>query len=38
VHRHGRRLDTEPLLEQVTGRGLDVDPFLRHVSPSASPR
>ena len=23
VHRHGRRLDTEPLLEQATGRGLD---------------
>jgi carboxypeptidase Taq len=32
VHRHGRRLDTEPLLEQVTGRGLDVGPFLRHVT------
>ena len=29
VHRHGRRLDTEPLLEQVTGRGLDASPFLR---------
>jgi carboxypeptidase Taq len=32
VHRFGRRLDTEPLLEQATGRGLDVEPFLRHVS------
>jgi carboxypeptidase Taq len=31
VHRHGRRLDTEPLLVQATGRGLDVEPFLRHV-------
>jgi carboxypeptidase Taq len=31
VHRHGRRLDTEPLLERVTGRGLDAEPFLRHV-------
>ena len=31
VHRHGRRLDTEPLLERVTGRGLDPEPFLRHV-------
>jgi carboxypeptidase Taq len=29
VHRHGRRLDTEPLLERATGRGLDVDPFVR---------
>ena len=31
VHRHGRRLDTEPLLEQATGRGLDAEPVLRHV-------
>jgi carboxypeptidase Taq len=31
VHRFGRRLDTEPLLVQVTGRPLDVEPFLRHV-------
>jgi carboxypeptidase Taq len=31
VHRHGRRLDTEPLLERATGRGLDPEPFLRHV-------
>jgi carboxypeptidase Taq len=32
VHRHGRRLDTIPLIEHATGRGLDVDPFLRYVS------
>jgi carboxypeptidase Taq len=32
VHRSGRRLDTEPLLEQATGRGLDAGPFLRHVA------
>lgn len=31
VHRFGRRLDTEPLLEQATGRGLDAAPFLRHL-------
>jgi carboxypeptidase Taq len=31
VHHVGRRLDTEPLVTQVTGRGLDVEPFLRHV-------
>jgi carboxypeptidase Taq len=30
VHRHGRRLDTEPLLEAVTGSGLSVEPFLAH--------
>ncbi len=34
VHRAGRRLDTEPLLERVTGRGLDPEPFLRHVRAS----
>jgi carboxypeptidase Taq len=32
VHRWGRRLDTEPLVEQATGRGLEAAPFLRHVS------
>ncbi len=32
VHRYGRRLDTIPLVERATGRGLDVDPFLRYVS------
>ncbi len=30
VHRYGRRLDTIPLIERATGRGLDVDPFLRY--------
>ncbi len=35
VHRHGRRLDTIPLLEQVTGRGLETEPFLRYVAPLA---
>jgi len=32
VHRYGRRLDTIPLLEQATGRGLEIDPFLRFVT------
>jgi carboxypeptidase Taq len=36
VHRHGRRLDTVPLVEQATGRGLEVEPFLRYVSPFAA--
>jgi Zn-dependent M32 family carboxypeptidase len=36
VHRHGRRLDTLPLLAQATGEdGLAVEPFLRYVSPLA---
>jgi carboxypeptidase Taq len=35
VHRHGRRLDTIPLVERVTGRGLETDPFLRYVAPLA---
>ncbi len=35
VHRYGRRLDTLPLLEHATGRGLDVEPFLRYVAPLA---
>jgi carboxypeptidase Taq len=35
VHRHGRRLDTIPLVEQVTARGLEVEPFLRYVAPLA---
>jgi carboxypeptidase Taq len=35
VHRHGRRLDTEPLVEAATGRGVDAQPFLRHVTPYA---
>jgi carboxypeptidase Taq len=32
VHRHGRRLDTEPLVEAATGRGIDASAFLRHVA------
>jgi carboxypeptidase Taq len=32
VHRHGRRLDTVPLVEQATGRGIDVAPFLAHAA------
>jgi carboxypeptidase Taq len=35
VHRHGRRLDTEPLVEAATGRGIDPEPFLAHVTPYA---
>jgi carboxypeptidase Taq len=35
VHRHGRRLDTIPLVERATGRGLDSEPFLRYVAPLA---
>jgi carboxypeptidase Taq len=35
VHRHGRRLDTIPLLEHATGRGLETEPFLRYVVPMA---
>jgi carboxypeptidase Taq len=29
VHCHGRRLDTIPLVAQVTGRALEIEPFLR---------
>jgi carboxypeptidase Taq len=36
VHRHGRRIDTMPLVEQVSGRALEVDPFLRYVAPLAA--
>jgi len=36
VHRHGRRLDTLPLLTQATGQGLSSEPFLRHVAPLAA--
>lgn len=32
VHRHGRRLDTVPIVESATGRGLDAAPFLRHLA------
>jgi carboxypeptidase Taq len=35
VHRHGRRLDTIELVERATGRGLEIEPFLRYVSPLA---
>jgi carboxypeptidase Taq len=35
VHRHGRRLDTIALVEQATGRGLEIEPFLRYVEPLA---
>jgi carboxypeptidase Taq len=35
VHRHGRRLDTLPLIERATGEGLAVEPFLRYVAPLA---
>ena len=36
VHAPGRRLDTEPLLERATGRGLEAEPFLRHVGAIAA--
>jgi carboxypeptidase Taq len=35
VHCHGRRLDTSPLVEQVTARPIQVEPFLRYVAPLA---
>jgi carboxypeptidase Taq len=35
VHRYGRRLDTIPLVQQATGAGLSVEPFLRYVRPLA---
>lgn len=35
VHRHGRRLDTMPLVERATGRALETAPFLRYVAPLA---
>ncbi len=35
VHRYGRRLDTIPLLERATGRALEIEPFLRYVTPLA---
>jgi carboxypeptidase Taq len=37
VHRHGRRLDTMPLVRQATGRDLEIEPFLRYVKPLAQP-
>jgi carboxypeptidase Taq len=36
VHRYGRRLDTVPLVERATGAGLEVESFLRYVSPFAA--
>jgi carboxypeptidase Taq len=35
VHRHGRRLDTIPLVEHATGRPPETEPFLRYVAPLA---
>jgi carboxypeptidase Taq len=35
VHRYGRRLDTMPLVERATGRALEIEPFLRYVTPLA---
>jgi carboxypeptidase Taq len=35
VHRHGRRLDTIPLVEQATGRAIEIEPFIRYVAPLA---
>jgi carboxypeptidase Taq len=35
VHRHGRRLDTVPLVREATGEELSVEPFLRYVEPFA---
>jgi carboxypeptidase Taq len=32
VHRHGRRLDTEALVERVTGDPIDAEPFLRYAT------
>ncbi len=38
VHRHGRRLDTIAVIEAATGRALEIEPFLRYVTPLAEPR
>jgi carboxypeptidase Taq len=35
VHRHGRRLDTEPLVAHATGGTIDHQPFLRYASAPA---
>ncbi len=37
VHRYGRRLDTMPLVEQATGRSIEIEPFRRYVAPLADP-
>jgi carboxypeptidase Taq len=36
VHRHGRRLDTVPLVKQATGGPIEIEPFLRYVAPLAA--
>jgi carboxypeptidase Taq len=36
IHRHGRRLDTMPLVQRASGRELETEPFLRYVAPHAS--
>jgi carboxypeptidase Taq len=36
VHRYGRRMDTIPLLEHATGNALEIEPFLRYVTPLAT--
>ena len=36
VHRHGRRLDTLPLVVQATGQSLQIEPFMRYVTPLAT--
>ncbi len=38
VHRHGRRVDTMPLVELATGKPLGIDAFLRYVAPLAGGR
>jgi carboxypeptidase Taq len=35
VHRFGRRMDTSELIEHATGRPLEIQPFIRYVSPLA---
>ena len=35
VHRYGRRLDTNELVERSTGRPLEIDAFMRYVAPLA---
>lgn len=35
IHRYGRRLDTAALIEQATGRALEIEPFVRYVAPLA---
>ncbi len=35
VHRYGRRLDTNELIETATGRALEAGPFLRYLAPLA---